>query len=85
MVDVAPTIVQLANGSFPSTMDGSEQMTSAAPGTNDKHLIEYWIIGIRQLVDHYIDLPNNMFVGVRLLNSTHNLPLRGVLSHGGGG
>ena len=62
MVDVDPTI-----GSFPSTMDErsfSEHLTSAALGTKD------W--GIGELVNHYIDLPNNTFVGVRLLNSTHS-------------
>ena len=58
-------------------MDGrsfSEQSTSVAPRTKDKHLIEYWSVGIRELVDHYmyIDLSNNTFVGVKLSNSTHN-------------
>ena len=75
IVDVAPTIVQLTNRCFPSTMDERsffEQLTSAAPGTKDKHLIEYWSVGIRELIDHYIDLPNNTFVGARLLNNTHN-------------
>lgn len=75
IVDIAPTILQLVNGSYPSSMDGksfAKQLTAAVSGTKDKHLIEYWSVGIRQLEDHYIDLPNNTFIGVRLLNTTHN-------------
>ena len=76
MVDVAPTLVTLAGGSPTPAMDGKSfaelllGMSSSA--IRQKHMIEYWTLGEVVRYGHYIDLPNNTFIGVRLLNSTHN-------------
>ena len=35
-------------------------------------MIEYWSLGNVIRLEHYIDMPNNTYIGVRLINSTHN-------------
>lgn len=75
MVDVAPTLIELANGRIPSYMDGRsfKNQLNFAPSIRQKHLIEHWSVSMPiYYMDHYISLPNNTFFGVRLLNSTHN-------------
>ena len=75
MVDVAPTILELAGGSVPAEMDGhsfARQLTHLHSSDQDKILVEYWSIGRRVTDGYLVDLPNNTFVGVRLLNATHN-------------
>ena len=76
MVDLAPTLLSLGGGSPLQTMDGKSfadllQGKSEVP-VRQKHMIEYWTLGNVRRYDHYIDMPNNTFIGVRLLNSTHN-------------
>ena len=75
MVDVAPTILSLGGGSPPGTMDGrsfAELLVSNGTAFRQKHMIEYWTLGNVIRYDHYIDMPNNTYIGVRLLNATHN-------------
>ena len=76
MVDVAPTIINLAGGMIPERMDGhtfaellKQEPVPYRPG-QDKHMIEYWTLGNVVRYDHYIDMPNNTYIGVRLVNST---------------
>jgi N-acetylglucosamine-6-sulfatase len=76
MVDVAPTLLSLVGGSPPAFMDGKSfaepLLKPSQTGVRDKHMIEYWTLGDVVRYKHYIDMPNNTFIGVRLLNSTHN-------------
>lgn len=77
MVDVAPTLLSLGGGSPLQTMDGKSfadllLQKSDKVELRQKHMIEYWTLGRVVRYGHYIDLPNNTFIGVRLLNSTHN-------------
>ena len=76
MVDVAPTLLSLVGGSPPPIMDGKSFAELLQPNSvrtiRDKHMIEYWSLGNVVRYGHYIDMPNNTFIGVRLLNSTHN-------------
>lgn len=83
MVDVAPTLLSLAGGQPTDSMDGKSfanllklQESTTKPETaaawSDKHTIEYWSLGTVIRYEHYIDLPNNTYIGVRLLNATHN-------------
>ena len=80
MVDVAPTIIELAGGQVPSTMDGhsfakllmeSDDQVGAG-NQRDKLTLEYWTLGNVIRYGHYIDMPNNTYIGIRLLNETHN-------------
>ena len=80
MVDVAPTIIELAGGQVPSTMDGhsfakllmeSDDQVDAG-NQRDKLTLEYWTLGNVIRYGHYIDMPNNTYIGIRLLNETHN-------------
>ena len=80
MVDVAPTLVELAGGKVPNKMDGhsfaslvSGQVPEPNAQQRDKHMIEYWSLGNVVRYDHYIDMPNNTYIGVRLINDTHNI------------
>lgn len=77
MVDVAPTLYSLMAGNIPpSFMDGKSfahlLLYPSDVGIRDMHMVEYWTLGDVVRFDHYIDLPNNTFIGVRLLNSTHD-------------
>lgn len=82
MVDIAPTIITLAGGVPPDTMDGhsfdhmikkSGQGSSRKQGPwRDKHTLEYWSLGNVIRYQHYIDGPNNTYIGVRLINETYN-------------
>ena len=80
MVDIAPTIIALAGGTPPDTMDGHSfdyMIKKNGWGSNqnswrDKHTLEYWSQGNVIRYQHYIDGPNNTYIGVRLLNETHN-------------
>lgn len=80
MVDVAPTFTSLGGGEPTDKMDGksfaSLLRNESPPKTKDqwrdKHMIEYWSLGDVVRYEHYIDLPNNTYIGARLLNATHN-------------
>ena len=77
MVDVAPTIIALAGGKIPEEMDGHSfsGMLLELPVPccwTDKHIIEYWTLGNVVRYGHYIDMPNNTYIAVRLINNTHN-------------
>ena len=82
MVDIAPTIITLAGGEPPSTMDGHSFEDMIKKGGQDssiwqsawrdKHMLEYWSLGDTIRYQHYIDGPNNTYIGVRLINETHN-------------
>lgn len=81
MVDIAPTIITLAGGEPPDTMDGYsfEDMIKKNDNSNrrqsswrDKHTLEYWSLGNVIRYQHYIDGPNNTYIGVRLINDTYN-------------
>ena len=76
MVDLAPTILSLAGGKPLETMDGKSFVELLLKnGSNEfrqKHMIEYWTLGNVVRYGHYIDMPNNTYIAVRLLNSTHN-------------
>ena len=82
MVDIAPTIITLAGGTPPDTMDGhsfenmikkSGQSSDIRESTwRDKHTLEYWSLGNVVRYQHFIDGPNNTYIGVRLVNETHN-------------
>ena len=83
MVDIAPTIITLAGGEPPSTMDGrsfEDMIKKRGQGSNvqqnawrDKHMLEYWSLSNDVIrYQHYIDGPNNTFIGVRLINETYN-------------
>lgn len=76
MVDLAPTLLSLGGGSPLSTMDGKSfadlLLQKSKGGLRQKHMIEYWTLGEVIRYGHYIDLPNNTYIAVRLLNSTHN-------------
>jgi N-acetylglucosamine-6-sulfatase len=78
MVDVAPTIIELGGGTAPETMDGHSfaklLMSSPSEQTEkrDKMTIEYWSLGNVVRYGHYIDMPNNTYIGIRLINETHN-------------
>ena len=41
--------------------------------TRDSSIIELWSIGKVKHYGHFIDGPNNTFIGVRVVNDTHNL------------
>ena len=75
MVDVSPTILSLAGGAPPDTMDGrsfADLITDHKMEKRDTHMIEYWSLGNVIRFEHYIDMPNNTYIGARLINSTHN-------------
>ena len=76
IVDVAPTLLSLAGGAPLQTMDGKSfadlLLQKSKVELRQKHMIEYWTLGNVVRYDHYIDMPNNTYIGVRLLNSTHN-------------
>ena len=80
MVDVAPTLLSLGGGQPLDTMDGKSfadlvkknSKQADAAGWRDRHMLEYWSLGNVVRYEHYIDMPNNTYIGVRLINSTHN-------------
>jgi len=47
-------------------------LVSNGTAFRQKHMIEYWTLGNVIRYNHYIDMPNNTYIGVRLLNATHN-------------
>ena len=79
MVDVAPTLLELAGITPPSRMEGASfvsLLTNKGGGNNwskDKHLVEFWSQSDGIKFNHYVDGPNNTFIGVRLLNESHNV------------
>ena len=77
IVDVSPTIISLAGGTPLDTMDGRSFAELLMSGDHkmegrDTHMIEYWSLGYQIRFEHYVDMPNNTFIGARLINSTHN-------------
>ena len=80
MVDVAPTIIELGGGTVPEEMDGhsfakllmSDTSVSQEDKARDRMTIEYWTLGNVVRYGHYIDMPNNTYIGIRLVNDTHN-------------
>ena len=85
MVDVAPTIMSLAGGTEEAekAMDGrsfaglvlssaDSSRTQKAAKWKDKIMLEYWDLGFVLRFDHYIDMPNDTYIGARLLNESHN-------------
>lgn len=75
IVDVLPTIIELAGGVVPMSMDGhsfASALLSGGSSFREKHLVEYWSVPRNTYYGHFIDMENNTFVGVRLLNATHN-------------
>lgn len=76
MVDVSPTIMSLAGENPLDTMDGRSFADLMTGGNKDErrdtHMIEYWSLGDVIRLEHYIDMPNNTYIGARLINSTHN-------------
>jgi N-acetylglucosamine-6-sulfatase len=76
MVDVAPTIITLGGGTPPATMDGSsfaDSILGKTEAVRDRSMIEYWSLGNVVRYSHLIDGPNNTYIGVRVVNSTHNM------------
>ena len=76
MVDVAPTLLELAGTTPPSRMEGVSfinLLTNKREGNNWKHLVEFWSQSDGIKFNHYVDGPNNTFIGVRLLNESHNV------------
>lgn len=85
MVDVTPTLIELGGGTPPKTMDGmsfanlfsqnsvffSENSGQSPP--RDRSIIEYWSLGKNMHDGHLVDGTNNTFIGVRVVNDTHNL------------
>lgn len=79
IVDIAPTLLSLGGGRPLPSMDGKsfahllfDGNPAARSNWRDKHMIEYWSLGYVERFDHLVDMPNNTYIGVRLLNSTHN-------------
>ena len=88
MVDVAPTLIELGGGTPPKDMDGMSfanlftkhesralvdvENTLKLPA-RDRSIIEFWSLGEIKHYGHLIDGPNNTFIGVRVVNDTHNL------------
>uniref|UniRef100_A0A1X7VGC2 Sulfatase N-terminal domain-containing protein n=1 Tax=Amphimedon queenslandica TaxID=400682 RepID=A0A1X7VGC2_AMPQE len=80
IVDVAPTIIELGGGTVPEEMDGhsfasllmSDSLDVAKDKRRDRMTIEYWTLGNVIRYGHYIDMPNNTYIGIRLVNDTHN-------------
>ncbi|XP_065909791.1 N-acetylglucosamine-6-sulfatase-like isoform X1 [Dysidea avara] len=78
MIDVAPTLLELAGIEVHPEMEG-ESFASLLTGKEenswkkDKHIIEFWSQGDGIKINHYVDGPNNTFIGVRLLNESHNI------------
>ena len=83
MVDLAPTLIELGGGHPPDTMDGvsfadifvnsSISSDSKSTSRRDRSMIEYWSLGNVSRYEHLIDGPNNTYIGVRVVNDTHNL------------
>ena len=86
MVDVAPTLIELGGGVPPDSMDGqsfadvvtgktfsSEASNSPDKASRDRSMIEYWSLGNVVRYEHLIDGPNNTYIGVRVVNNTHNI------------
>lgn len=77
MVDVAPTIIELGGGTVPDKMDGHSfagLLKGSRENTKrDRMTIEYWTLGNVIRYGHYIDMPNNTYIGIRLINETHNV------------
>lgn len=78
MVDVAPTLLELAGITPPSRMEGTSffNLLSDKPDdmwSKDKHLVEFWSQSDGIKFNHYVDGPNNTFIGVRLLNESYNV------------
>lgn len=78
IVDIAPTLLTLGGGQPLPSMDG-QSFAHLLHGTpvvwedwRDKHMIEYWSLGNLQRFEHFVDMPNNTYIGARLLNATHN-------------
>ena len=84
MVDLAPTLIELGGGHPPDTMDGTsfaglvtnssigDDIKVTPPPRSDKSMIEYWSLGHVVRYEHLIDGTNNTYLGVRLVNDTHN-------------
>lgn len=78
MVDIAPTLLELAGTTPPSKMEGTSFVSllndkANNTWTKDKHLVEFWSQGDGIKFNHYVDGPNNTFIGVRLINESHNV------------
>ena len=78
MVDIAPTLLELAGTTPPPRMEGvsfANLLTNNEGGnwSQDKHLVEFWSLSNGIKFNHYVDGPNNTFIGVRLLNESYNV------------
>ena len=76
MVDIAPTLITLGGGTPPQTMDGTsfaDVVQGKMAATRDRSMIEYWSLGNVVRYSHLIDGPNNTYIGVRLVNESHNI------------
>ena len=67
----APALAKMDGKSFADLLMKGEEGARASEW-RDKHMIEYWSLGNVIRLEHYIDMPNNTYIGVRLINSTHN-------------
>ena len=76
MVDILPTLIELAGAAVPASMDGhsfARTLLSGGSSFREKHLVEYWSVARNPYYNHHlIDIENNTFIGVRLLNATHS-------------
>jgi len=79
LVDLAPTILELTN-SEPLDMDGrslTPLLREASPEWRDTYLIEYaatsGVPAAKDVAKHLKDSSNNTFIGVRTVNSTHDI------------
>ena len=68
---LAPALAKMDGKSFADLLMKGEEGARASEW-RDKHMIEYWSLGNVIRLEHYIDMPNNTYIGVRLINSTHN-------------
>jgi arylsulfatase A-like enzyme len=80
-VDIAPTIMELAEAEIPSFMNGKSFAKQILQNRNISHsqetwrnmyMIEYWSLGNVTRMDHLVDGVNDTYLAARLLNSTHN-------------
>ena len=84
MVDVAPSLLALGGGTPLASQDGKsfaglivKDSLVRAPFQHDSAwkdmaVLEYYNLGNVIRTGHYVDMVNNTFIGVRLLNTTHN-------------
>lgn len=84
IVDVSPSLLVLGGGKPLESQDGksfAELLIKDSSGHLSQHgaaawkdmsVLEYYNLGEVVRMEHYVDMINNTFIGVRLLNATHN-------------